>query len=146
MKLSAEDAQILNQMLDLKRENPLVKLGLILNVSGPVDLALWEHELDGIFCMFLPGMEGGHAMADILTGRVNPSGKLPLTFPKKYQDTPTYLNFPGDGYQVNYGEGIYVGYRYYDKKMVEPLYPFGHGLSYSRFEIAMSVRSESSLR
>lgn len=136
MKLSAEDAQILNQMLDLKRENPLVKLGLILNVSGPVDLALWEHELDGIFCMFLPGMEGGHAMADILTGRVNPSGKLPLTFPKKYQDTPTYLNFPGDGYQVNYGEGIYVGYRYYDKKMVEPLYPFGHGLSYSHFEIS----------
>ena len=136
MKLSAEDAQILNQMLDLKRENPLVKLGLILNVSGPVNLALWEHELDGIFCMFLPGMEGGHAMADILIGRVNPSGKLPLTFPKKYQDTPTYLNFPGDGYQVNYGEGIYVGYRYYDKKMVEPLYPFGHGLSYSHFEIS----------
>ena len=136
MKLSAEDAQILNQMLDLKRENPMVKLGLILNVSGPVDLALWEHELDGIFCMFLPGMEGGHAMADILTGRVNPSGKLPLTFPKKHKDTPTYLNFPGDGYQVNYGEGIYVGYRYYDKKMVEPLYPFGHGLSYSHFEIS----------
>lgn len=136
MRLSAEDAQILNQMLDLKRENPMVKLGLILNVSGPVDLALWEHELDGIFCMFLPGMEGGHAMADILTGRVNPSGKLPLTFPKKHKDTPTYLNFPGDGYQVNYGEGIYVGYRYYDKKMVEPLYPFGHGLSYSHFEIS----------
>lgn len=136
MKLSAEDAQILNQMLDLKRENPMVKLGLILNVSGPVDLALWEHELDGIFCMFLPGMEGGHAMADILTGRVNPSGKLPLTFPKKHKDTPTYLNFPGDGYQVNYGEGIYVGYRYYDKKMVEPLYSFGHGLSYSHFEIS----------
>lgn len=136
MKLSVEDAQILNQMLDLKRENPMVKLGLILNVSGPVDLALWEHELDGIFCMFLPGMEGGHAMADILTGRVNPSGKLPLTFPKKHKDTPTYLNFPGDGYQVNYGEGIYVGYRYYDKKMVEPLYPFGHGLSYSHFEIS----------
>lgn len=136
MKLSVEDAQVLNQMLDLKRENPMVKLGLILNVSGPVDLALWEHELDGIFCMFLPGMEGGHAMADILTGRVNPSGKLPLTFPKKHKDTPTYLNFPGDGYQVNYGEGIYVGYRYYDKKMVEPLYPFGHGLSYSHFEIS----------
>ena len=75
-------------------------------------------------------------MSDIYRGRVNPSGKLPLTFPKKYQDTPTYLNFPGDGYQVNYGEGIYVGYRYYDKKMVEPLYPFGHGLSYSHFEIS----------
>lgn len=59
MKLAAEDIQVLNQMMDLKRENPLVKLGLILNVSGPVDLTLWEKELDGIFCMFLPGMEGG---------------------------------------------------------------------------------------
>lgn len=135
LKLCAEDIRILNQMVEIKRENPNVKLGLILNVSGPVELTMWEKYLDGIFCLFLPGMEGGHAMADILCGRVNPSGKLPLTFPKKYQDTPTYLNFPGDGYQVNYGEGIYVGYRYYDKKMVEPLYPFGYGLSYSIFSI-----------
>ncbi len=135
LKLGVDDIRVLNQMVDIKRGNPAVKLGLILNVSGPVELSLWEKDLDGVFCMFLPGMEGGHAMADILCGRVNPSGKLPLTFPKKYQDTPTYLNFPGDGYQVNYGEGIYVGYRYYDKKMVEPLYPFGYGLSYSQFSI-----------
>ncbi len=135
LKLSPEDTEVLNKMIGIKKENPSVKLGLILNVSGPVELSMWGKYLDGIFCIFLPGMEGGHAMADILCGRVNPSGKLPLTFPKKYQDTPTYLNFPGDGYQVNYGEGIYVGYRYYDKKMVEPLYPFGYGLSYSSFSI-----------
>jgi beta-glucosidase len=135
MNLQPEDAQVLNRLVDIKRNNPKVKTGLILNVCGPVDLSLWENSLDGIFCMFLPGMEGGHAMADILTGRVNPSGKLPVTFPKKYKDTPTCLNFPGDGYQVYYGEGIYVGYRYYDKKQVTPMYPFGYGLSYSSFSI-----------
>lgn len=95
MKLSAEDAQILNQMLDLKRENPLVKLGLILNVSGPVNLALWEHELDGIFCMFLPGMEGGHAMADILIGRVNPSGKAAADISKEISGYTDVSEFPG---------------------------------------------------
>jgi beta-glucosidase len=135
MNLQPEDAQVLNRLVDIKRNNPNVKTGLILNVCGPVDLSLWESSLDGIFCLFLPGMEGGHAMADILTGRVNPSGKLPVTFPKKYIDTPTCLNFPGDGYQVYYGEGIYVGYRYYDKKQVAPMYPFGYGLSYSSFSI-----------
>ena len=97
LNLSPEDTEALNKMIGIKKENPSVKLGLILNVSGPVELSMWEKYLDGIFCIFLPGMEGGHAMADILCGRVNPSGKLPLTFPKKYQDTPTYLNFPGDG-------------------------------------------------
>jgi beta-glucosidase len=140
MKLLPEDAEILNQMVNIKREHPNVKLGLILNVCGPVDITMWESSLDGIFCMFLPGMEGGQAMADILAGRVNPSGKLPLTFPKKYMDTPTCLNFPGDDYEVHYGEGIYVGYRYYDKKMIAPMYPFGYGLSYSKFNIS-NIRS-----
>lgn len=144
MCLAAEDINILNQMVEIKRENPGCKLGLILNVSGPVELSPWERFLDGIFVMFLPGMEGGHAMADILTGRVNPSGKLPVTFPKKYLDTPTCLNFPGDGMHVTYGEGIYVGYRYYEKKQIEPMYPFGHGLSYSTFSISnMRVSAET---
>lgn len=136
MKLLLEDRQILDRLVQLKKQYPKIKIGLILNVCGPVELSAWEKDLDGIFCVFLPGMEGGHAMADILCGRVNPSGKLPITFPKQYKDTPTYLNFPGDGYHVNYGEGIYVGYRYYDKKMIAPLYPFGHGLSYSTFRIS----------
>lgn len=136
MDLNDDDKAVLDKLVDIRKQNPAVKLGLILNVSGPVDITKWEQMLDGIFCMFLPGMEGGRAMADILTGRINPSGKLPLTFPKKYADTPTCLNFPGDGYEVNYGEGIYVGYRYYDKKQVEPMYPFGYGMSYSKFEIS----------
>lgn len=107
---------------------------LVLNVCGPVDLSYLRREVvKAILVVFLPGMEGGRALSDILTGKVNPSGKLPITFPVRYEDTPTYLNFPGDGYKVYYGEGIYVGYRYYDKKRIKPLYPFGYGLSYTTF-------------
>ncbi len=135
MNLNSVDAAQLDQLVELKKADPTAKLGLILNVCGPVDISAWEPYIDGIFCTFLPGMEGGRAMADILVGRVNPSGKLPLTFSRRYLDTPTCLNFPGDGYHVNYGEGIYVGYRYYDAKDVAPLYPFGYGLSYSMFSI-----------
>ena len=110
-----------------------IRVGLILNTSGPVDISDYEPYIDGIFSMFLPGMQGAKAMAHILSGRCNPSGKLPVTFPMRIEDTPSYVNFPGDGYQVNYGEGIYVGYRYYDTKKIQPRYPFGYGLSYSKF-------------
>ncbi len=108
---------------------------LVLNISAPVALDGWEERFDGIFCVFLPGMQGANALADCLSGTVNPLGKLPLTFPKRIEDMPTYLNFPGDGMQVHYGEGIFVGYRWYDARKIEPLYPFGHGLSYTDFVI-----------
>ena len=108
---------------------------LVLNICGPVDLSYLDREVvKAVLIAFLPGMEGGRAIADILNGKINPSGKLPLTFPMRYEDTPTYLNFPGDGYEVCYGEGIYVGYRYYDKKKIAPLYPFGYGMSYTTFK------------
>lgn len=110
------------------------KLVLILNTSGPVELTgIYKEKIDGILAIFLPGMEGCHALADILFGKISPSGKLPLTFPVRYEDAPTYINFPGDGYNVNYGEGIYVGYRYYDKKKLQPQYHFGYGLTYTTF-------------
>jgi len=82
---------------------------------------------------WLGGQAGGAAIADVLTGAVNPSGKLSETFPRRLQDTPTSLEFPGRGGVARYGEGIYIGYRYYDKKDIEPLFPFGHGLSYTEF-------------
>ncbi len=108
---------------------------LILNVSAPVALDGWEERFDAIFCIFLPGMQGANALADCLCGNVNPSGKLPLTWPARLEDLPAYLNFPGDGMQVHYGEGIFVGYRWYDARRIRPLYPFGHGLSYTEFAI-----------
>ena len=69
-----------------------------------------------------------------LFGDVNPSGKLPTTFPIRLEDNPAYINYPGENSKVKYGEGIFVGYRYYDKKDVTPLFPFGHGLSYTKFK------------
>lgn len=134
MELEKMDKQQLFQLGTLKQKHSF-KLSLVLNVCGPVDFTDFSDIVDAVFVCFLPGMEGGHALADLMTGKRSPSGKLPLTFPKRYEDTPTFLNFPGEGYKVNYGEGIYVGYRYYDKKKVSPAYPFGYGLSYTKFAL-----------
>ena len=110
------------------------KICLILNVPGPIELEGLEKVTDSIFAVFYPGMMGGKAMADILTGAVNPSGALPCTFPVRYEDTPAYLCYP-DNLTCNYGEGIYVGYRGYMKRGIKPLFPFGYGLSYSEFAV-----------
>ena len=126
-----EEEKILEVVAAAKKQGK--KVGVILNVCGPVDCSAFEELVDGIFCVFLPGMQGAKALADLLTGRENPSGRLTVTFPKRYEDTPTYLNFPGDGYHTIYGEDIFVGYRYYDTKKIKTQYPFGHGLSYTKF-------------
>ncbi|MBR3280041.1 MAG: glycoside hydrolase family 3 C-terminal domain-containing protein [Lachnospiraceae bacterium] len=110
------------------------RICLILNVPGPVELDGLEVVVDSVFAVFYPGMMGARAMADILTGRVNPSGALPCTFPVSYKDTPAYLCYP-DSQTCVYGEGIYVGYRGYQKRGIKPLYPFGFGLSYSKFAV-----------
>ncbi len=117
---------------------------LILNVSGPVTLDGIEEYFDAILCTFLPGMQGAAALADILSGNLNPCGKLPLSWPRRIEDLPAYLNFPGDGMQVHYGEGIFVGYRWYDARRIEPLYPFGHGLSYTQFHVT-AMHAESTV-
>ncbi len=117
---------------------------LLLNVAGPVELSEYMDDLDALVCLFFPGMEGARATADILFGQINPSGKLPLTFPKTYRDCPASINFPGEFGEVTYGEGIFVGYRYYDYKGIEPLFPFGFGLSYTDFQITGIELSSSS--
>ncbi len=82
----------------------------------------------------LGGQAVGSAIVDVLLGKVNPSGKLAETFPMRLEDTPAYLNYPGEEGYVRYGEGLFVGYRYYDKKKIAPMFPFGYGLSYTTFE------------
>ena len=93
--------------------------------------------LDGPKAILEVGLGGqavGSALVDVLSGNVNPSGKLAETYPVRLEDTPAYLNYPGEAGKVQYGEGLFVGYRYYDKKKIQPLFPFGYGLSYTTFE------------
>ena len=104
---------------------------VVLNVGAPVSMP-WLDQVAAVVLAYYPGLENGNAVARVLLGEVNPSGKLPVTFPRRLQDTPAFVNFPG-GREVRYGEGIFVGYRYYDIKDIEPLFPFGHGLSYTAF-------------
>jgi beta-glucosidase len=105
---------------------------VVLNCGSPVTMP-WLDQVAAVVLAYYPGQEGGNAVANILLGEVNPSGKLSVTYPKRYEDNPTAINYPGTK-EVYYGEGIFVGYRYYDQKGVEPLFPFGFGLSYTTFE------------
>jgi len=119
------------------------KTVVVLNVGSPVTMP-WADDVAAIVLAHYPGMVGADALTDILTGAVNPSGKLTTTWPQSLKDTPAYNNYPG-GRSVVYGEGIFVGYRHYDYRAVEPLFPFGHGLSYAAFEysnlqVAKSVK------
>ncbi|MGD6891964.1 glycoside hydrolase family 3 C-terminal domain-containing protein [Bacillus mobilis] len=106
---------------------------IVLSNGAPIEMP-WIGKVKGILEGYLGGQALGGAIADILFGDVNPSGKLAETFPKVLSDNPSYLNFPGEGDKVEYKEGVFVGYRYYDKKKIEPLFPFGFGLSYTNFE------------
>ena len=137
------------------------KVIVILNVGGVVETASWKDLPDAIVLAWMPGQEGGHAVADVLTGKVNPSGHLPATFPLSYADVPGAANFPStygkdysDGMNglsvvlankpgnpeeknvgyTDYEEGIYVGYRHFQTRGVAVSYPFGHGLSYTVFD------------
>lgn len=111
------------------------KTVVVLIGGGPIDMSQWVDNAKGIIQAWYPGMEGGNALAKIIFGQVNPSGKLPVSFPKKLQDSPAIKlgQYPGDGVTVNYLDDIYVGYRYYDTFNVEPQFPFGFGLSYTSF-------------
>lgn len=131
LKLSSGTCRVLDKLI---KERGTGRICLILNTPGPVELGGYKGELDGLFAVFYPGMEGGRAMADILTGKVNPSGHLPVTFPERLEDVPSFLCYP-DSFSCVYGEGIYAGYRGYQKRKLKPMFPFGFGLSYSEFAI-----------
>jgi len=107
---------------------------VVINAGGPVIMSKWIGGVPAIVDMWYGGQEGGNAIADVLFGLANPSGKLPVSFVKRWEDSPAYGHYPGKNLQVEYAEGIYVGYRYFDKKNVEPLFPFGYGLSYTKFD------------
>lgn len=126
-----------------KNKNTLVVL-----VSGsPVAMSEWIDDVPVVLQAWYAGMEGGHALADIIFGDVNPSGKLPITFPKQLSDSPAHKNentFPGKD-KVFYEEDIFVGYRHFDTQKIEPLFPFGFGLSYSEFEYSNLILDKHEL-
>ena len=129
------------------------KLLVVLNVGGVIETVSWRDSADAILLAWQPGQEAGHAVADVLTGRTPPSGKLATTFPVRWQDVPSSANFPGKvllgpdpnarglfagdrAAEVTYEDDIWVGYRHFATKGVKTAYPFGFGLTYTQFEYA----------
>jgi beta-glucosidase len=94
----------------------------------------WAERVPAIVYAWYPGQEGGRALADILVGDAEPSGRLPTTFAVRLEDVPAMINYPGERGAVHYGEGLFIGYRAFDRTAVAPRFPFGHGLSYTTFE------------
>ena len=105
---------------------------VVLHNGSPIEMP-WAEDVKGILEAYLGGQAVGQASVDVLFGNVNPSGKLPETFPRKLQDNPSYLYYGGEGDKSEYREGVFVGYRYYDVKDMDVLFPFGYGLSYTTF-------------
>ena len=147
------------------------KVVVVLNIGGVIETASWKGQPDGILLAWQGGQEGGNSVADLLSGKLNPSGKLPMTFPVRLQDHASHANFPPGGTAFDplelmfskpkadkdkvqnidftkYEEGIYVGYRHFDKANLEVSYPFGYGLSYTSFEfsgLSTSVKNDTLL-
>ncbi|MCB9445911.1 MAG: glycoside hydrolase family 3 C-terminal domain-containing protein, partial [Ardenticatenaceae bacterium] len=119
---------------------------VILNNGAPVVMGEWLDGTAAVLEAWMMGQAGGGAVADVLFGRVNPSGKLAETYPQKLSDTPAHLNFPGENGVVRYGEGLFIGYRYYDSKDVPVLFPFGHGLGYTTFDYSNLKLSADSFK
>jgi len=127
MKLTGEQDKLINSILNVNKNTVVV-----MNTGSPVEMP-WIDQCPVVLQAWLPGQENGNALSNLLFGKVNPSGKLPVTFPKRIEDNPSFGYYPGKD-QVVYNEGIYVGYRHYETRNVEPLFPFGHGLSYAEFD------------
>jgi beta-glucosidase len=131
LKLPGRQDDLLNQIV---RANP--KTVVVLIGGGAIEMGPWLSDVPAVLYAWYPGMEGGNALANVLFGDVNPSGKLPCTFPKRLADSPAHaLNaYPGKDDVEPYTEGLLVGYRWFDTKKIEPLFPFGFGLSYTHFD------------
>jgi beta-glucosidase len=119
---------------------------VVLNNGAPVTMSSWIDDVAAILEGWMMGQAGGAAIADVLYGKVNPSGKLAETFPVRLSDTPSHLNWPGDAGEVRYGEGLFIGYRYYDAKELPVQFPFGYGLSYTSFEYSNPQASATTFK
>ena len=115
---------------------------IVLNTGSPISMP-WINKAKAVIQSWYAGQEYGNALVDIITGIINPSGKLPTTFPVNLSDTPAFESYPGKNLQMDYDEKLLVGYKWYDKNLLEPLFPFGHGLSYTEFEYSeLKIKKE----
>ena len=140
MKMPGNQTELIERVCAVQK-NVIV----VLHNGAPIEMP-WIGKVSGVLEAYLSGEACGGAVVDILFGKINPSAKLPETFPFKYEDNPSYLFFPGEGNEVNYAEGIFVGYRYYDRKKMEVLFPFGFGLSYTEFEYSNLKLDKTSMK
>jgi beta-glucosidase len=134
--LPEKQIDLINETL-VKNPNTI----LIIIAGSPIDCSDWYEKLPAILNAWYPGMMGGKALARVLFGEINPSGKLPVTYPRRLQDHPAHKSkkrFPGDldELKIYFEEGIFVGYRYFDNHKIDPLFPFGYGLSYTKFQLS----------
>ena len=149
-ELSAAERELLVNLHEAYRPRGK-RVIVVLNIGGVIETASWKQLVDAIVLPWSPGQEGANAIADVLTGKVNPSGKLPMTFPNNYRDIPSAADFPYD-YDpfashhekenvdfTAYTEDIWIGYRYYATEGMEVSYPFGYGLSYTTFDYSKPV-------
>ena len=130
LELPADQVALINSTADVNPRTVIVLIN-----GSPVAMDGWLEKIPAVIEAWYAGQEAGHAIAAVLFGDVNPSGKLPLTFPRKLSDSPAHASgrtFPGRE-EVYYDEGVFVGYRHFDTRVIEPLFPFGHGLSYTEF-------------
>ncbi len=140
MNLPAEHDRLIAKLLEVNKNVVVVLAG-----GSPVEMP-WKNDVKAILNTYLSGQSTGSAAARILTGKVNPSGKLAETYPEKLSDNPSFAYFPGDRATTEYREGIYIGYRYYDTAMKEVAFPFGFGLSYTEFEYSDLVLDKTNMK
>jgi beta-glucosidase len=119
---------------------------VVVAAGAPIAMTRWLDHVPAVLYAWYGGQEVGPAVGDLLFGIAGPSGKLPVTFPRRIEDSTAYGHYPGENLHVEYGEGIFVGYRGFDRKKVEPLFPFGHGLSYTTFEYSGLTLSPANVK
>jgi len=129
LNLPKEQEELIERVV---RANP--RTIVVMTSGAPVLMEKWIRKVPAVVQAFYYGQEGGNAISDVLFGKFAPSGKLPATFLRRWEDSNAFGRYPGDGKSVDYSEGILVGYRWFDTKNIEPLFPFGHGLSYTNFK------------
>jgi len=137
MNLPGEQDELIRRVRDANPETIVV-----VNSGAPVTMD-WADDVSAVVHCWLGGQEMGNAIADVLFGEAEPAGRLPTTFPLKLEHNPSYGNFPGENGEVRYGESVLVGYRWYDTRDLPVRFPFGHGLSYTTFEIGPPEVSSS---